>query len=188
MRERPRFRDGHRAVDVIPRDRCIRVVGYTVPIFRFEGAAKGVTGAAYHQTPEYSVLPILPVAHLAPLRKDRCAFLGGAVPRRKFLSLRADHKVKAADFFLAQGRTHIEFRRLGEPRHRGSQDRQGREEAKRTSHFVRSHRGPPSRAAWHWYEWHGRVAFSPLPRRCPNSCTAPRATAELHPVHPCNET
>src|SRR6266849_9481259 len=155
--ERSRFRDGHRAVDIVPCDRRVRVVGYTVLFLRFERAEIRLAGAAQRQTPEYPPFPILPVAYLAPLRKDHGAFLGGSAARRKFLSLWADHEVKAPDFFLAQRRAHIKFGRLRQPHRGGRQDHHGREQIKRTSHCVRSHRWPPSTAAWHWYEWSGRV-------------------------------
>src|SRR6266567_8485657 len=122
MGERSRLGDGHRALDIVPRDRRIRVVGYAVLLLSAERAAKRLAGAAQHQTPEHSLLAILPVAYLTPLGKDRRAFLGGSVPRRKCLSLRADHEVEALDFFLAQRRAHIEFGRLRQGRRRGCQD------------------------------------------------------------------
>src|SRR5437868_5814363 len=77
MRERPRLGDGHGAVDVVPRDRRIRIVRYAVPVFGLERTAKRLARAAQYQTPEYALLAILSVAHLAPLRKDDRALLGG---------------------------------------------------------------------------------------------------------------
>src|SRR5712691_7046967 len=44
MGARSRFTGGHRAVDIVPRDRGIRVVAYTVPFLSFERAAIRAAG------------------------------------------------------------------------------------------------------------------------------------------------
>jgi hypothetical protein len=63
-------------------------------------------------------LTILPVAYLAALRKDRCAFLWAALPGRKFLSLWANHEIEALDFLLAKRRADIKARLRLRKRHR----------------------------------------------------------------------
>jgi hypothetical protein len=76
-----------------------------------------VAGTAQHQTPDRAPFAIYPVAYLAALRKDRRAFLGAAVPRRKFLSLWANHEVEALDFHSAERRADIKARLRLRKRH-----------------------------------------------------------------------
>src|SRR5439155_18865473 len=73
--QRSRLRDGHRAVDIVPRDRRIWVVGDAVPVLSFERAAERLAGITQYQTSEDAAFTILAVADLAPLRKDHRTFL-----------------------------------------------------------------------------------------------------------------
>src|SRR5450755_3524240 len=96
--ERSWITGGHRAVDIVPGDRRIREVAWTVLFHTIKGPAKRLAGTARHQMVGYPVFAILAVAYLAALRKDRRPFLGGPAPDRKLLSLRADHVVEVLDF------------------------------------------------------------------------------------------
>ena len=69
--ERSRFRDRHRAVDIVPRDGRIRIIGDAVLLGLRERATIGLAGAAQHQTAEHAVFSVIaPEGAAAILERD----------------------------------------------------------------------------------------------------------------------